>query len=78
MSEAPKYNVVQRMFRFTGMERGMKGVFFCVVFGGLIGGIIDRSSTQSMVIYRDRSALYAGKNKDGQPSWPSKEAWWLS
>lgn len=77
MSAAPKLNAIQRMFRFTGMERGMGSLFACVFFGYNIGSMIDRSDTNSMVIFRDRSALYAGNVKEGDPpSWPSKYAYW--
>lgn len=78
MSAGPKLNLVQRMFRFTGLERGMFGVFFATVVGYTTGSIVDRSSTESMVIFRDRSALYGPSHKEGDPpSWPSQEAYWL-
>lgn len=78
MSGATKLNIVQRMFRFTGMERGMGGVFFATFAGFTIGSFIDRSTTESMVIYRDRSSLYKDAKKEGEPpSWPSQEAIWL-
>lgn len=78
MSAGPKLNAVQRMFRFTGMEKGMFGVFFSTIVGFSIGSIVDRSTTESMVIFRDRSALYAGSKKEGEPpSWPSQDGIWL-
>lgn len=78
MSSGAKLNLLQRMFRFTGLERGMSEVFVCTFVGFWVGSIIDRSSTESMVIFRDRSALYAPSKKEGDPpSWPSKEAIWL-
>lgn len=78
MSTGPKLNLIQRAFRFTGMERGMFGVFFATIVGYSVGSIVDRSTTESMVIFRDRSALYAGSKKEGAPpSWPSQEAIWL-
>lgn len=78
MSGAPKLNMVQRMFRFTGMERGMFGVFFATFVGFTVGSYVDRSTTESMVIFRDRSALYKDAKKEGDsPSWPSQEAIWL-
>lgn len=65
------------MFRFTGLERNMGGLFFSVIAGFCVGSIVDRSSTESMVIYRDRSALYGGLKKEGDPpSWPSQETFW--
>lgn len=74
----PKLNAIQRLFSFTGMESGRGGVFFSVIAGFYLGAILDRSSTESMVIFRDRSALYGGKKKEGeQPSWPSTEGVWL-
>lgn len=74
---APKLNAIQRAFRFTGLERGMSSVFGCVFFGFHIGSLIDRSDTNSMVIFRDKSALYGGRVKEGeQPTWPSQEVWW--
>lgn len=77
MSGPTKLNAIQRMFRFTGLERNMGGVFFSVFAGYWIGTIIDRSTTESLSIFRDRSALYAGKRKEGDPpSWPSREAFW--
>lgn len=74
---APKLNAIQRLFRFTGMEQGMAAVFGCVILGFNIGAIIDRSDTNSMVIFRDKSALYGGHVKEGDPpSWPSQEVYW--
>lgn len=78
MSTGQKLNLVQRMFRFTGLEVGMGSVFFATIVGYWTGSIVDRSSTESMVIFRDRSALYAPAHKEGDPpSWPSQEAIWL-
>lgn len=72
-----KLNAFQRMIRFTGLERGLGSLFFCAIFGWNIGAIVDRSDTESMVIWRDRSALYGGKVKETDPpSWPSREIWW--
>lgn len=74
---APKLNAIQRAFRFTGLERGMGPLFGCVILGFNVGAILDRSDTNSMVIFRDKSALYGGRVKEGQqPTWPSKETWW--
>ena len=74
---APKLNAIQRMFRFTGMEKGMGSLFACVILGFNIGSLIDRSDTNSMVIFRDKSSLYGGRVKEGDPpSWPSQEVWW--
>ncbi|XP_055327105.1 uncharacterized protein LOC129580571 [Sitodiplosis mosellana] len=72
-----KLNAIQRLFRFTGMEKGMGSLFGCVIVGFNIGALIDRSDTNSMVIFRDKSALYGGRVKEGdKPSWPSQEVYW--
>lgn len=72
-----KLSAFQRMIRFTGLERGLGSLFICAIVGWNIGAIVDRSDTESMVIWRDRSALYGGKVKEGDPpSWPSREIWW--
>lgn len=72
-------NAFQRMIRFTGLERDMGGVFVAVFVGYWAGTVWDRSSTESMCIFRDRSSLYAGKKKEGDPpSWPSREAFWIA
>lgn len=77
MSGSQKYSLFQRALRLTGMEKDCKGLVIAVIVGFNIGALVDRSDTNSMVIYRDRSALYGGKVKEGdQPSWPSRETWW--
>lgn len=72
-------NAIQRMFRFTGMEKGRGFVFFCVFAGVGVGSIFDRSDTHKMVLWRDRSALYGGHVREGvdPPSWPTPYQWWL-
>lgn len=65
------------MFRFTGMEKGRGGVFASVFLGAIIGGILDRSDSNKMVYFRDRSRLYGRELKDGErPSWPSQDQYW--
>lgn len=66
-------NIFQRAFRFTGLERNTAPVFGCLFFGFVFGSILDRSDTNSMIFYRDRSALYGRElQKDEEPSWPTK------
>lgn len=73
---ATKLNAIQRLFRFTGMEKGKGHIFACVIVGFNLGALVDRSDTNSMIVYRDRSALYGGQVKEGEtPSWPSKAYW---
>lgn len=74
MSSASNLNAIQRIFRFTGLEKGMGGVFFSLFAGFSIGAILDRSETNRMILFRDRSALYGRELKEGEhPSWPSRE-----
>lgn len=70
-------NAFQRAIRFTGMEKGFGSIFGCVIAGFILGGIVDRSDTNSMVIWRDRSALYGRELKEGEePSWPTKDVFY--
>lgn len=67
-------NAFQRAIRFTGMERGFGHIFATIFVGFAIGQVVDRSDTNSMSFYRDRSALYGRNLKEGEaPSWPTKE-----
>lgn len=69
-----KLNAFQRAIQFTGMEKGFGHIFAIVAAGFAVGAVVDRSDTNSMTFYRDRSALYGRELKDGErPSWPTKE-----
>lgn len=69
-----KLNAFQRAIKFTGMEKGFGKIFAALAIGFPIGAIIDRSDTNSMTFYRDRSALYGRDLAEGEsPSWPTKE-----
>lgn len=74
---ADKLNAIQRLFRFTGMEKTRGYLIAITIISFNLGSVFDRSDTNRMIFFRDRSQLYGGHVKEGQPpSWPSQEQWW--
>lgn len=62
-----------RMFRFTGLEKDYKPLLGLMAAFAL-GGLWDRYDTNQMIIYRDKSALYGPRKREGDPpSWPSQD-----
>ena len=44
--------------------------FAVPMLGFYLGKYLDDQETLRMTSFRDKSALYGGRNKDGIPSWP--------
>lgn len=66
-------NIIQRIFRFTGLEKGYGHIFLGAAVAVTLGCIVDRSEVHRMIIFRDKSALFGRELKEGEPpSWPSK------
>lgn len=77
VSSDKKANIIQRIFRVTGLEKGYGRIFLLTGTAYLAGCYWDRHDTNRMIIYRDKSALFGRELKEGEhPSWPSREMFW--
>lgn len=70
-------NILQRIFRVTGFEKGYGTAFLGIAIAFSAGCYWDRHDINRQIIFRDKSALFGRELKEGEhPSWPSREMYW--
>lgn len=67
-------NPLTAIIRVTGLERGFGVPFTFMFLAGVLGNYFDKQEASRQSLFRDKSYLYGGRVKEGDPpSWPHKD-----